>query len=229
MFDSAKISVILVAGGSGNRMGSEIPKQFLLLNGKPVLMHTIENFHNALPLSQCIVVLPANQIAFWNKICGDHQFTLPHEITSGGASRFESVQQGLKLIIPDSQLVLIHDAVRPFATADLINRVANKAFEFGNAIPAIACVDSVREISTDGSNHPYQREKLKMIQTPQGFHPSKIQLAYSKAFHTNFTDDATVLEATGEKIHLVDGEAHNIKITTPFDLELGKLILQNKT
>jgi 2-C-methyl-D-erythritol 4-phosphate cytidylyltransferase len=228
MSEEVKIYAIIVAGGSGKRMGSSIPKQFLLLDGKPVLMHTISRFVAAYPEVECIVVLPESQIEFWRKLCRDYQFTLKHHIAIGGETRFDSVKNGLAALPALAGVVAIHDAVRPFASSQLIRACISQAQHSANAVPALPCVDSVREIDEHGVSKIVNREKLRMVQTPQCFSVAQIVEAYAKASGSHFTDDASVYEANGGTIILIDGEAHNIKITNPFDLELGKLIIQQQ-
>jgi len=210
-----KKTALIVAGGNGSRMESDLPKQFILLAGKPILMHTIEAFYNC-NVSNIIVVLPQNQIAFWKELCIQFSFVLPHEIVAGGASRFESVQNGL-VHCNDADLVAIHDGVRPFINAEIINKSFEIAAQKGNAVAAVRLKDSIRKVDLLG-NKNVNRDGYFLIQTPQTFKCNLIKEAYQAQDHINFTDDASVLEANGHAINLIPGDYKNIKITTPEDL-----------
>jgi 2-C-methyl-D-erythritol 4-phosphate cytidylyltransferase len=210
-----KKTALIVAGGSGSRMESDLPKQFIKLAGMPILMHTIEAFFNC-NVSNIIVVLPQNQIEFWKELCSEFSFNLPHEIVTGGASRFESVQNGLKHC-NDDDLVAIHDGVRPLINAKIINLSFEIAAEKGNAVAAVRLKDSIRKVDLL-SNKNVNRDGYFLIQTPQTFKYHLIKEAYQAQDHINFTDDASVLEANGYAIHLFPGDYKNIKITTPEDL-----------
>jgi len=216
---------IIVAGGSGTRMGAAIPKQFLLLNNKPVLMHTLERFFNYNNHLKIILVLPDNQKDYWAKLCIDHSFTIPHQIVSGGSTRFESVQNGLQAITETTKaMVAVHDGVRPLVSYETLERCFAHATTFGNAIPFIPLNDSIRKVENGGSQH-VNRNDYKAIQTPQVFDLEIIKTAYQQAFIDLFTDDASVVESTGVAINLVDGNIENIKITTPFDIILAEALL----
>lgn len=217
--------VLIVAGGDGKRMGSNLPKQFLLLDDKPILFHTFNLFLFIKDI-KITLVLNSNQIDYWKKLCTSHIFNIPHNIIEGGPTRFHSVKSGLKNISVDS-LVLIHDAVRPFVSQETIKRVIDMAIRKGNAAPAIEVTESIREVS--GSNSKIiDRHKFRIIQTPQAFHASLIKEAYNKAYNPAFTDDVSVLESKGEKINLIKGNVENIKISKPVDLVIGKGILNSK-
>lgn len=216
--------VIIVAGGSGRRMGSDIPKQFLVVAGKPLLMHTVEKFHDFDGNIKIIIVLPPGQVGYWNELLLKYSFMIPHNITEGGTNRFFSVRNGLELVNEES-LVAIHDGVRPFVTIDTINRCFDIAAELGNAVPVISPADSLRMVTGTGSV-PVSREHIKQVQTPQVFRSCLIKKAYCQDYNEIFTDDATVLERTGEIINLVDGNRENIKITTPEDLLIGEALLK---
>lgn len=212
---------LVVAGGSGLRMGTEIPKQFLLLKGEPVLMHTLRKFKSC---RHIVLVLPAAQIGYWNELCAKYNFTLPHTIVEGGNERFYSVLNGLNAL-PADGLVAIHDGVRPCVSKDVINEAFATAENLGNAIVAVPSKDSIRMVD-DGKSVAVDRSKYYLIQTPQVFNLSLLKEAYSStAYQTTFTDDASVFEHAGYQINLVKGEYANIKITTPEDLPLAELFL----
>ncbi len=214
--------VLIVAGGDGKRMGNSLPKQFLLLNGLPLLFHTFNSF-TFLKDIKFTLVLNSNQVDYWKGLCSSTGFNISHNIAGGGPTRFHSVKSGLKNI-PSESLVLIHDAARPFVSNETITAVIDMATRKGNAVPAIEVIDSIREIN--GSyNKIIDRNKLRTIQTPQVFHSSLIKTAYDQAYNEAFTDDASVLESTGEKINLVPGNIENIKISNPVDLVIGEGIL----
>ena len=217
--------VVIVAGGSGKRMGAEIPKQFLELAGRPVLMHTIERFKSFNHSIEIITVLPENQLRFWIDLQKKHSFTVPHTLVKGGSNRFFSVRNGLKFVnIPG--LVAIHDGVRPFVSIDTIKRCFDTAEKLGNAIPAISPTESLRILNEQGSL-PVNRLHVKQIQTPQVFNAELIKKAYLQEYSPEFSDDATVLEKTGEKINLIEGNRENIKITNPEDLIISVALLQS--
>ena len=207
---------VIVAGGSGKRMGGNIPKQFLVLAGRPVLMHTIERFKSFNDAIEIITVLPENQLRLWIELQKKYSFTVPHTLVKGGSNRFFSVKNGLEFVNAPG-LVAIHDGVRPFVSIDTIKRCFDAAEKLGNAIPAISPADSLRML-TDHGNLPVNRLYVKQIQTPQVFKAELIKKAYLQDYSPEFTDDATVLEKTGEKINLVEGNRENIKITNPEDL-----------
>ncbi|HPW90728.1 MAG TPA: 2-C-methyl-D-erythritol 4-phosphate cytidylyltransferase [Paludibacteraceae bacterium] len=215
---------IIVAGGRGTRMNNEVPKQFLPLCGKPIVMHTLETFYKFDSRIEPILVLPADLINYWQKLCVEQQFTIPHHIIAGGHERFFSVKNGLACTKPDA-LIAIHDGVRPFVSKETLERCFVEAELHGNATPAIPLVDSIREINKH-ENHIVNRTNLRAIQTPQVFQSQIIKKAFEQPFSPTFTDDASVVEAYGEKIHLVEGNIENIKITTPFDLLVGEALLQ---
>ena len=214
--------VIIVAGGAGKRMNSVVPKQFLLLAGKPVLMHTIEKFYCYNNDIQIIAVLPNEQIDFWKTLCKKHKFTIPHKFTAGGASRFHSVKNGLNLVKTPS-LVAVHDGVRPLVSVETIIRSFDAAEKFDAAIPVVSPVDSLRQVS-DNKNIAIDRSDYRIVQTPQVFNAKLLKNAYLQDFDKKFTDDATVVEATGKAIYLTEGNPENIKITTEMDLRFCDFI-----
>ncbi|MGA2405297.1 MAG: 2-C-methyl-D-erythritol 4-phosphate cytidylyltransferase [Bacteroidales bacterium] len=218
-----ELYAIIVAGGSGKRMGAEIPKQFLELAGRPVLMHTLERFKLFNNTIEIITVLPENQLRFWIDLQKKHSFTVPHTLVKGGSNRFFSVRNGLKFVnIPS--MVAIHDGVRPFVSIDTIKRCFDTAEKLGNAIPTISPTESLR-IMTEQGSLPINRLNVKQIQTPQVFNAGLIKNAYLQKYSPEFTDDATVLERTGEKINLIEGNRENIKITNPEDLLISIALL----
>lgn len=217
---------VIVAGGSGSRMKSDIPKQFLTLAGKPVLMHTLERFSEALAPCEIILVLPENQQGFWANLCLEHSFKVPHQIVSGGETRFHSVKNGLNACANDG-LVGIHDGVRPLISAAMIQRCYASAEKHGSGLPVVQITQSLRKVDGD-SNKAISREGVVAVQTPQCFDLSLLKPAFEAEYHESFTDDATVFEHAGHSINLVEGEETNIKITTPADLAIAEAILALK-
>lgn len=215
--------VVIVAGGSGKRMGIDTPKQFLELAGKPVLMHTIEKFKKADGSIEIITVLPENQLRFWNTLQQKYSFSIPHTLVKGGKHRFISVKHGLEFVIGPG-LVAIHDGVRPLVSLETIRRCFETAAQYGNAIPVISPSDSLRIIKGEKSE-PLNRNMIKLVQTPQVFDVELIKNAYKQEYDPSFTDDAAVLEKTGVHIQLVDGNMENIKITNPEDLFIAQTLL----
>lgn len=216
---------VIVAGGKGIRMGAELPKQFLEVEGIPVLMRTLMAFHNTDADIQIILVLPEVQMDFWKHLCVKHKFEIPHTIANGGSERFYSVKNGIACIKNEGEcLVAIHDGVRPFVSPDIIKNAYAEAERHGNAIPCIAVPDSVRIVGNDGTNYSADRSAMRLIQTPQTFRYSIIKSAYDISFTEKITDDASVIELNGHQIHLIEGQRLNIKITAPEDLLLAKSI-----
>jgi len=218
-----KRSCIIVAGGNGSRMGNELPKQFLLVKGKPLLMYTIRNFFDFDPTLQLIVVLPADEIGNWKELCHQHHFDLPHQLIAGGDTRFQSVKNGLSLV-NDSELIAIHDGVRPLVSHETLSRCFKGAEETGTAIPVLPANESLRK-GTLNSSVPVDRSLYFMVQTPQVFKAFLIQESYKRLWIPEFTDDASVVEHSGIKVHLVLGNRENIKITFPEDLRIAELFL----
>ena len=211
--------VILVAGGKGERMGADKPKQFLEIGGKPILRRTMERFLEFDPRVRLIVVLPSAYKEYWKEYCRRSGFQCKFTIVSGGITRFHSVQNALKMV-PGGALVAVHDGVRPVVSADLLQRVFDAAASSRAAIPVVPAVESLRILDENGSR-PVDRSRYVTVQTPQVFHSSVLKAAYEKAYSPSFTDDASVVEAAGFPVTLVDGERSNIKITTPEDLRLA--------
>ena len=214
----------MMAGGSGSRMNSATPKQFVELNGKPVIMHSFQVFYDFDPEINFILVLPEQQLEMWKKLCVKYNFLIPHEIAFGGETRFFSVKNGLEKISGDG-IVFIHDSVRPLVSAKTIENCLTTTLNKGNALPVIAVSESLRKTGKKGSK-AVCRTKYKLVQTPQTFWISQIKKAYEQPYSEKFTDDATVLENTGEKIHLVEGNLENIKITYPQDLVVLRRMFQ---
>lgn len=215
---------IIVAGGSGRRMKSAIPKQFLLLEGKPLLMHTIERFHSFDSSIEIILVLPAEHHSLWRGLIREYSFEVSHRIVAGGEERFHSVRAGLSCV-SETSIVAVHDGVRPLVSHDTIWRCFADAEEFGTAVPFIEPADSVRILEGDDSRQ-YPRNEVRLIQTPQVFRSSIIISAYDREFEPSFTDDAAVAEASGVKIHLTHGNRENFKITTPEDLTVAHALIR---
>ena len=214
---------IVVAGGSGSRFGSTMPKQFCLLGGVPVLMRTLDRF--AAAGASLTLVLPHDHFPLWRDLCREHCYRVPHRVVAGGRTRYESVAAGLKAISPDpSDLVAVHDGVRPLVSAALIERAFATAAERGSAIPAIAVSDTIRAVDDNGS-HQLARDSLRAVQTPQVFRAELLVGAYDEGFSPLFTDDASVVEHHGATVSLIEGETTNIKITHPIDMVIAEQIL----
>ena len=216
-------TVIIVAGGTGKRMQADIPKQFIELKSKPILMHTIEVFVNYNYHINIIVVLPENQMKVWKQMCKEHNFNIVHQTIAGGVTRFDSVKNGLELA-PDEGLVAVHDGVRPLVSVQTIHRCFEMAERTGTAIPVIDIVESIRKVE-ENDNEAVDRNLYKAVQTPQVFEAQILKAAYRQDYVPTFTDDASVVEAFGHKISIVEGNKENIKITTPLDLGIGELFL----
>lgn len=219
---------VIVAGGSGSRMGAEMPKQFMLLNGKPLLYYSISSFLQAFEDVQIILVLPEEYIPNGQELI-DAYFDYSHIIiTQGGRTRFHSVQNGLRLVNEES-IVFVHDAVRCLVSPELLHRCAEEAMQFGSSLPVIDAKDSLRMVD-NGTNTMLERSKVKIVQTPQVFHSKLILPAFGNIdYKEHFTDEATVLEAFGVNIHLTKGEEENIKITYPIDLMIAEEILKERS
>jgi len=218
---------ILVAGGSGNRMQSTVAKQFLLLAGKPVLMHTIEAFHKSVLNPEILVVLNKHQHHYWAELCNLHHFTLRHQVIEGGEQRFHSVKNGLNAIQEDG-LVAIHDAARPLISPELITRCYQEAEKKGNCVVAIKPTDSIRKLTTGQESVALNRNDFALVQTPQTFAVRQLKKCYEAAYTNDFTDDASVAEHAGFKINLIEGQRENLKITYPEDLEIAEVLLKNR-
>ena len=215
--------VLIVAGGEGQRMNAKIPKQFQELKGLPILMHSINAFVEYDKDIRIILVLHPKYHTHWDRLCDSHDYRIKHEITFGGPSRFHSVKNGLG-VISDDCLVAVHDSVRPLVSRETIASVYYNAEEFGNAVPCVPLNESIRK-SVDGDNTSKNRADFVVIQTPQCFQSDILKTAYNQEPKDSFTDDASIVEASGEKIHLVDGNPENIKITLPKDFLIATALL----
>ena len=215
--------IIIVAGGSGSRMGSTMPKQFLDLNCKPILMHTIEKMHQCLAHSEIILALPKSEFDTWKKLCQEHHFNVNHQVVEGGNTRFESVSNALKKV-NEKSVVAVHDGVRPLVKNSVVNECMQIAQESGTAIPVIAIEESLRQKSESGSV-VVNRDEFLIVQTPQCFSSEVLLKAYQQDYSPTFTDDASVVEAMGIEIQLIQGNKENIKITTPEDLKKAQLYI----
>lgn len=217
---------IIVAGGSGRRIGGRIPKQFLPLCGRPILMHTIDRITTFDPSMRIILVLPAQEKAYWLSLCEKHSFHREMTLVDGGAERFLSVRNALCHITP-GETVGIHDGVRPLVSFETLRRCYETAGTKGNAIPCIPIADSLRHITPDGTSHNVPRTEYLAVQTPQVFASEILIKSYQAACSPAFTDDASVVEASGIEINIVEGNRENIKITTPIDLAIAEQLLVN--
>ena len=261
---------IIVAGGKGLRMGGELPKQFIPVEGRPVLMRTLDAFHACDASIEIILVLPRDHQPYWQELCREYQFAVPHRIADGGATRFHSVQSGLALVDAPEALVAVHDGVRPFVSHEVISRCYHDAEQYGAVVPVIPVVETVRQlapspppegelsvgaelssplradarsIGCDEENFSFPeeccfsnpigkptsftvpRDAYRLVQTPQTFRASLLRRAYEQPYQDVFTDDASVVEALGHAVHLVEGNRENIKLTTPFDLTVARALL----
>lgn len=215
--------IIIVAGGKGTRMKSETPKQFIELKGKPVLMHTINAFVNAIPTIKIVLVLAEQLKNEWEMLCNKFGFTVKHQITDGGETRYHSVKNGLALI-PDGCIVGVHDAARPLVSTPTILKAYQMADQKGNASPCYPITESIRKIE-NGNNEAVNRDNYYIIQTPQCFRSEILKKAFKQGYKDSFTDDASVVEAMGERINLVEGNRENIKITTAQDLRIAEALM----
>lgn len=207
-------------------MKTDTPKQFLELNGLPILMHTIKAFYSYDQNMKIILVLPEGDLLYWEKLCLANAFNIPVTIVKGGATRFESVRNGLDRIEGNQGVVAVHDGVRPLISQRLIHEAFSTAVDKGNAVAAIALKDSVRKV-TQGGSEAVDRATYRLVQTPQVFSLSIIKKAYAVAQHASFTDDASVVEASGHPIQLIEGDGTNLKITTPEDLLVAEYLLKS--
>jgi 2-C-methyl-D-erythritol 4-phosphate cytidylyltransferase len=221
-----KDHVIIVAGGSGKRMSQDQPKQLLELAGMPLLMHSLIQFNSFDPQLTIIVSLHPSYMDVWKQLCNKHGCIVPHQLVSGGETRYHSVKNGLYWV-GDECLVAVHDAARPLISQQLIRRTFEKAREKGSAVPCIPVNDTIRQID-GGQVIPIERSTLRIIQTPQVFHSSLLKKAYEQPFDQRFTDDGSLLEAMGMQVNLVEGDPENFKITYPGDLEKAEAILKNR-
>ena len=219
--------IIIVAGGKGLRMGGEIPKQFMEIGGLPVLMHTIKRFREYSEKLNIILVLPHDQQDYWRNLCEKHHFDVAHQVVDGGETRFESSKNGLSVIPDDEEGVVgIHDGVRPFVSVDVIERCFETARDEFACIPVLPVTDTIRYIDPHGGGKNVMRSDYRVVQTPQTFDISLLKQAFHQPYQENFTDDASVVEALGCQVQMVEGNRENIKITTPFDLIVAEALLK---
>jgi len=219
--------VIIVAGGKGLRMGSDIPKQFLPIGGKPVLMRTLERFRAYSKVLQIILVLPEAQQGYWQELCKEYHFEVAYQLANGGQTRFHSVQNGLSLVPDDAQGVVgVHDGVRPFPSIDVIRNCYETARKAKAVIPVIPVVETVRHLEGE-SSVTVPRGDYRLVQTPQTFDIQLLKAANRQPYNDGFTDDASVVESYGHTITLVEGNRENIKITTPYDIVVAEAIIQH--
>lgn len=224
--------VIIVAGGKGLRMGSDIPKQFLPIGGKPVLMRTIERFREYAKDLQIILVLPEAQQDYWQGLCNEYHFEVEYQLANGGQTRFHSVQNGLALVPDDAQGVVgVHDGVRPFPSIDVIRRCYDTARTAKAVIPVIPVVETVRHLTEcptlcEAASVTVPRDEYRLVQTPQTFDIQLLKAANRQSYNDGFTDDASVVESYGHAITLVEGNRENIKITTPYDITVAEAIIR---
>ena len=221
-----KKTAIIVAGGTGQRMGTTLPKQFLAIEGKSILLHTIDQFVSAFDDINFIIVLPADYIKEGQALITSSGLSQSFQFVAGGDTRFQSVKNGLAQADPAS-IVFVHDAVRCLLTPDLIQRCYQQAVEKGSAIPAVSSTDTIR-IKEGTKHHVVDRTNVMMIQTPQTFNAALLKKAFDQAYQPSFTDEANVLEASGKEVYLIEGEYENIKITRPLDLAIAEYILAKR-
>ncbi|WP_025763077.1 2-C-methyl-D-erythritol 4-phosphate cytidylyltransferase [Dyadobacter tibetensis] len=217
---------IIVAGGSGSRMKSELPKQFIAVNRLPILMHTLQAFHSYSSQVTLILVLPAAHLDFWKSLCVQHSFLLSHRLVAGGETRFHSVKNGLAAIDDSQGLVAVHDGVRPVISAEIISQGYITAERAGTAVTSVPLKDSIRMVKSEGGNQALDRSNFLLIQTPQTFRLDWMRNAFAQPYQQHYTDCASVLEAAGHCIELIPGAYENIKITTPEDLEWASVFLK---
>lgn len=216
---------VIVAGGKGERMGSNVPKQFLPLNGLPVLMQTIKRFREYDAYMSIILVLPKEQHEYWSELCKKHRYTSAYTVAEGGPTRFHSVKNGLDMIPDDAEGVVgIHDGVRPFPSVEVIRTCYETARTAKAVIPAVPVFETLRRIVGDGTTETVPRDDYRLVQTPQTFDIQLLKQAYRQPYREAFTDDASVVESFGQKITIVEGNRENIKITTPFDLRVARIL-----
>ena len=215
-------TALIVAGGKGLRMGSDLPKQFLPIGGKPVLMHTIEAFYRFDEEMKIVLVLPQEQQTYLRELCQKYHFSIGHVLADGGETRFHSVKNGLAYVEPG--LVGVHDGVRPFVSRQVIERCYQLAETKKAVIPVVDVVETIRHL-TDTGSETVSRSDYKLVQTPQVFDVELLKRAYAQEYTSFFTDDASVVEAMGESVYLAEGNRENIKITTPFDLKISSVLV----
>ena len=216
-----------MAGGQGLRMGGDVPKQFMLLGGEPVIMRTIRRFVEAMPGLGIVLVLHPDYVDMWHRLCEEHGFDISVRIVRGGEERFHSVKNGLDVISSSAgdDIVAVHDAVRPLVSVEVIRRTFAEAVEHGAVVPALPSVESVRLVDAGGRSMAVSRNSVMLVQTPQVFSLSLLRKAYAQPYRDTFTDDASVVEALGHPIHIVPGNRENIKLTTPLDMQMAEMLV----
>lgn len=217
---------IIVAAGSGSRFGAALPKQYCLMNGRPVLMLTIENMRVALPDSHIVLVLNKDFVDYWAELCEQYSFVSPRVVV-GGDSRWQSVKNAVDTIPREAEVITVHDGARPIVDRMMVERLIAALDDAPGAIPVVSVTDSLRRVNEQGSA-PVDRSQYKAVQTPQAFHADKLVEAYSLPFNPTFTDDASVMAALGNDVALVEGDTYNIKITNPLDIEIAQLYLRQR-
>lgn len=224
------IHVVIVAAGSGTRFGGGIPKQYQLLDGRPVVIRTIEAFRRVLPDSRIQLVISESMEPLWNELAAEAGFESPRTVY-GGATRFESVKNALEDIreagVEDGDIILVHDGARPLVTPAMVERVVEETRRSGAVVPVVPVTDSLRQVAADRSSRQVERSVIRAVQTPQGFDARLLLAAYHGGYRPEFTDDASVVEAYGKPVTLVDGDLRNIKITNRGDLEIAEVLLKN--
>lgn len=223
-----KYYAIIVAGGSGSRMQNSVPKQFLLLDGIPVLMHTLQAFYGSKLKPEIILVLHPSQETFWEELCNTYQFIVPHKIVNGGEQRFHSVKNAILSIVGEG-IVAIHDAARPLVSTKLIDRSYMVASEKGNSVAGTMPTDSIRKLTGHDKSVAFNRNEFILVQTPQTFTLDILKKAYEQPYKNDFTDDASVVEFSGVEINMIEGERQNIKITYPEDLKIAAIFKNKKS
>jgi 2-C-methyl-D-erythritol 4-phosphate cytidylyltransferase len=213
---------IITAGGIGKRMGGHLPKQFLLVKEKPILLYTLERFYEADPFSEIFITLPEDWVDYWNELLNKHTCSIPHTIITGGIERYDSIKNALN--VSTGTIISVHDGVRPCVSIETIHNCINSAKENGSGVPYLPVKESLRKMQHQTSE-AVNRQEYVLVQTPQSFSVSILKKAYELPFHEGITDDASLVEEAGFQIHLVKGNEENIKITTPMDLELVNVLL----
>ncbi|MFI3249198.1 MAG: 2-C-methyl-D-erythritol 4-phosphate cytidylyltransferase [Rikenellaceae bacterium] len=221
-----KIGIVIVAGGSGTRIGGTKPKQFQIIGQRPILAYTIDLFSRALPTAEIVVVLAKDMIEYWQNLAARFDVA-KHKTVIGGAERFDSVKCGVIALSDDVEIIGVHDGARPFCSVELVKRCLHCALSSGSAIPVVNVSDSLREVCSDGGSKAIDRSSIRAVQTPQMFDAITLRRAYNQPYKSTFTDDASLVEGIGEKVWLCDGESQNIKITTREDLILAQRILED--
>lgn len=216
---------VIVAGGKGVRMGSSVPKQFLPVNGLPVLMHTIKRFREYDNSLRIILVLPKEQHEYWHELCKNYHFTETYTVADGGETRFHSVRNGLDMIPDDTEGVVgVHDGVRPFPSVEVIKNCYETARTAKAVVPVVPVVETLLHLIDEDNSETVPRDRYRLVQTPQTFDIQLLKRAYKQPYNDSFTDDASVVDNLGEHVTLIEGNHENIKITTPFDLRIARIL-----